>query len=346
MSIDVHWFLPTSGDGRQVARAADRLGFAGMLTPTGAWCEDAWLTVAALARDTERVKYIVAFRPGFVLPTVAAQTAATLQRISRGRLLLNVVTGGDAGEQRGYGDFLPKDERYDRTDEFLRVVRAAWAGSSFDFEGRHYRVEGGGPREPLEPTPPIYFGGASAAAEAVAARSADVYLMWGEPPAAVAERVEAMRAKAAQARRVLRFGIRLHVIARDTESEAWAEADRLLAGIDSATVAAAQEKMARMESVGQARMRALHGGATERLVVSPNLWAGIGLVRGGAGTALVGSYDQVAERIEEYRDLGLSTFILSGYPHLEEAYRVGEELLPRLGTGTRELALAASAPFV
>jgi alkanesulfonate monooxygenase len=364
MTVQVHWFLPTAGDGRQVAspdrppdadylsqvaRAADRVGFAGILTPTGVWCEDAWIAVAALARETEHLRFIVAFRPGFVLPTVAAQMAATLQRVSRGRLLLNVVTGGDAAEQRSYGDFLSHDERYRRTAEFLTIVRASWRGAPFDFDGSHYRVEHNELRLPPDPAPPIYFGGASPAAEIVAAEHADVYLMWGEPPAAVAPRVERVSRLAEKAGRSLRFGIRLHVIARDTEEEAWAEADRLLADMKPADIDAAQRRFAAMESEGQERMRRLHGGRTDALVISPNLWAGIGLVRGGAGTALVGSYDQVAERIAEYADLGLETFILSGYPHLEEAYRVGEELLPRLGVGshaTRRLALAGSSPFV
>jgi alkanesulfonate monooxygenase len=362
--IDVHWFLPTTGDGRsivdffpdpdgrlpasgrtadigyltQIAQACDRLGFDGVLTPTGSQCEDAWLVSAALAMETRRLKYIVAFRPGFVLPTLAAQMAATLQRISNGRVLLNIVSGGDPIEQRGYGDFLDHAARYERTDEFLDVLRRCWAGP-FDFDGKHYRVEQGGVRSPFgaerDPgaaMPPIYFGGASAAAEATAAKHVDVYLLWGEPAPWVAERVERMRKLAAAQGRTLRFGIRMHVIARPRAEDAWAEAARLLAEMTPEQVEAAQARFAKQESVGQARMVALHDGALdmEALTVAPNLWAGIGLVRGGAGTALVGSHDEVAARVAEYASLGLDTFILSGYPHLEEAYAVGEELLPRL----------------
>jgi alkanesulfonate monooxygenase len=370
--IDVHWFLPTTGDGRsivdffpdpdgrmppsgraadigyltQIAQAADRLGFDGVLTPTGSQCEDTWLVSAALAMETERLKYIVAFRPGFVLPTLAAQMAATLQRISNGRVVLNIVSGGDPIEQRGYGDFLPHDERYERTEEFLTVLRKCWQ-APFDFAGKHYHVEKGGLRSPFGAEhdagavmPTIYFGGASPAAEAVAAKHVDVYLLWGEPPQWVAERVERMRALAATHDRSLRFGIRLHVISRKRESDAWAEAARLLDEMTPEQVAAAQQRFAKQESVGQARMVALHDGKLdmEALTVSPNLWAGIGLVRGGAGTALVGSHDQVADRIREYTALGLDTFILSGYPHLEEAYTVGEELLPRLKDVTVTIA--------
>lgn len=360
--IEVHWFLPTSGDGRsvtdffpdpskhsvsrpraadidylrQIAQMSDRLGYTGVLTPTGVTCEDAWLICSALAPDTVQLKYLVAFRPGFVLPTLAAQMAATLQRISGGRTLINIVTGGDAADQQSYGDFLDHDSRYERTGEFIDVFRKCF-GRYFDHEGRHYRVKNGGLRMPVGRTeqaeiPPIYFGGASPPAEKVAAKYVDVYLLWGEPPEWVAERVERMTKLAAEEGRTLRFGIRLHVIARAKEEDAWAEADRLLSQMPREQIEAAQRGFNKMESVGQARMVSLHKGASNGrdLVVSPNLWAGIGLVRQGAGTALVGSYDQVAERIREYAALGLDTFILSGYPHLEEGYNVGEEILPRV----------------
>ena len=356
MSLTFHWFLPTSGDSRhvvggghgapatktaqdrppsvayltQIARAAEHLGFSGALTPTGVWCEDAWLTTAMISQHTERLKFLVAFRPGLLSPTLAAQMAATYQRQTGGRLLLNVVTGGESREQRSYGDFLDKDARYARTGEFLSVVRALWRGESVDLAGEHLRVAGALLARPPEPVPQVYFGGSSAAALRVAARHADVYLTWGEPPGQVAEKLARVRALAAAEGRALRFGIRLHVITRDTAQEAWAEAARLLAGIDEETVATVQRGLARSESEGQRRMLALHGGRREGLEIHPNLWAGIGLVRGGAGTALVGSHEEVADRIAEYHRLGIEEFIMSGYPHLEEAYWFGENVLPRL----------------
>ncbi|MGW4599637.1 LLM class flavin-dependent oxidoreductase [Streptomyces sp. NPDC004457] len=356
MSLTFHWFLPTNGDSRhvvggghgapatesgrdrpptvaylsQIARAAEDLGFAGALTPTGAWCEDAWLTTAMVSRHTERLKFLVAFRPGFVSPTLAAQMASTFQRQSGGRLLLNVVTGGESHEQRAYGDFLDKDARYRRTGEFLQIVRGLWEGRTVDLRGEHLRVEEARLARLPDPVPEVYFGGSSPAAGHVAARHADVYLTWGEPPAQVAAKIAWIRKLAAEHGRSLRFGIRLHVITRDTSAQAWAEADRLLAGFDPETVRAVQSGLARSESEGQRRMLALHGGSRDRLEIHPNLWAGIGLVRGGAGTALVGSHEEVAERIEEYHALGIDEFVLSGYPHLEEAYWFGEGVLPRL----------------
>ncbi|MFG2026075.1 LLM class flavin-dependent oxidoreductase [Streptomyces sp. NPDC048825] len=356
MSLTFHWFLPTNGDSRhvvggghgtpatafgrdrpptvaylsQIARAAEDLGFVGALTPTGAWCEDAWLTTAMVSRHTERLKFLVAFRPGFVSPTLAAQMASTFQRQTGGRLLLNVVTGGEGHEQRAYGDFLDKDARYRRTGEFLQIVRELWQGKTVDQSGEHLRVEDATLARLPDPVPEVYFGGSSPIAGEVAARHADVYLTWGEPPAAVAEKIAWIRALAEKEGRSIRFGIRLHVITRDTAEQAWAEARRLLDGFDAETVRAVQAGLARSASEGQRRMLALHGGSRDDLEVYPNLWAGIGLVRGGAGTALVGSHDEVAERIAEYHRLGIDEFVLSGYPHLEEAYWFGEGVLPRL----------------
>ncbi|MGW0141271.1 LLM class flavin-dependent oxidoreductase [Streptomyces calvus] len=372
MSLTFHWFLPTNGDSRhvvggghgtpaspagqdrpptiaylsQIARAAEDLGFVGALTPTGAWCEDAWLTTAMVSRETERLKFLVAFRPGFVSPTLAAQMASTFQRQSGGRLLLNVVTGGESHEQRAYGDFLDKEARYRRTGEFLEIVRQLWQGRTVTVDGEHLSVREAVLARLPEPVPQVYFGGSSPVAAQVAARHADVYLTWGEPPAQVAEKITRLRELAAREGRTLRFGIRLHVITRDTAGQAWAEARRLLDGFDPETVRTVQAGLARSESEGQRRMLALHGGGRDGLEIHPNLWAGIGLVRGGAGTALVGSHDEVAERILEYRALGIEEFVLSGYPHLEEAYWFGEGVLPRLAARGlwRHPSVAPSAP--
>ncbi|MFE6157921.1 LLM class flavin-dependent oxidoreductase [Streptomyces sp. NPDC056486] len=356
MTLTFHWFLPTNGDSRhivggghgvptgaaggdrpatlayltQVARTAEQLGFEGALTPTGAWCEDAWLTTAMLVESTERLKFLVAFRPGLVTPTLAAQMAATYQRHSAGRLLLNIVTGGEDHEQRAYGDFLGKDDRYARCDEFLHIIRSLWRGETVDFHGAHERVEQARLARLPDPVPPVYFGGSSKAAGPVAARHSDVYLTWGEPPAQVAEKIGWIRALAKAEGREVRFGIRLHVIARDTAEEAWTQANRLLSGTDPAVISEVQQGLARSGSEGQKRMLALHGGSTERLEIYPNLWAGIGLLRGGAGTALVGSHTEIADRIAEYHALGIDEFVLSGYPHVEEAYWFGEGVLPQL----------------
>jgi alkanesulfonate monooxygenase len=212
------------------------------------------------------------------------------------------------------------------------VWRELFSGNKVNFKGRHLQIDEGQLLFPSvqKPYPPLYFGGSSPAALPVAAKHSDVYLTWGEPPALVTEKLNQVRQLAAEQGRTVRFGMRLHVIVRETNSEAWAAANDLIRYVDDATIANAQKLFARSDSVGQRRMSQLHGGKRENLEISPNLWAGVGLVRGGAGTALVGDPDTVAARMLEYSELGIDTFVFSGYPHLEEAYRVAELLFPRL----------------
>ncbi|WP_134741354.1 LLM class flavin-dependent oxidoreductase [Nocardioides sp. 503] len=373
--LKFHWFLPTNGgDGRQVvggghgvaagasgrpasvpylgqiARSAEQLGFEAALTPTGAWCEDAWISTAMLSTLSERLKFLVAFRPGLTAPFLAAQMAGSFQNLSGGRLLLNVVTGGESHEQRMFGDFLDKDGRYERCDEFLTIVRRLWSGETVTYEGKHLSVEDATLSQIPDPLPEIYFGGSSPAAGDVAAKHADVYLTWGEPPAAVAEKVEWIRGLAAEQGREVRFGIRLHTIARDTSEAAWAEADRLLAGIDEEQIARVQAGLKKSESEGQRRMLELNQGSKDGLEIYPNLWAGVGLVRGGAGTAMVGSHVEVADLVEKYAEVGITEFVLSGYPHLEESYAFGEGVLPELARRGRwdnpaPVAATSSVPF-
>ncbi len=348
-NLNMFWFLPTHGDGRylgtaeggravdlaylkQVAQAADALGYYGVLLPTGRSCEDSWVVAAAMAPLTEKLRYLVAFRPGLQPPSLAARMASTLDRLSNGRVLINIVTGGDPVENRGDGLFLDHAERYVLTNEFLDIYRRLMNGETVDYQGRLLQVEGAHNMFPPVQSggPALYFGGSSSEAVDVAARHVDKYLTWGEPPADVAEKIALVRSRAAAAGRTLSFGIRLHVIVRETSAEAWAAADRLISHVSDDTIAAAQKIFSRMDSAGQQRMSALHQGRRDQLVVSPNLWAGVGLVRGGAGTALVGNPAEVAARIREYQDLGIDSFILSGYPHLEEAYRFAELVMPLL----------------
>lgn len=358
-----HWFLPTPGDSRgivsgghgadhadtdtprpptigylrQVAQAAEYNGFTSVLTPTGLWCQDAWLTTAALSQHTERLKFLVAFRPGAISPVLAAQMATTFQNLSGGRLNINIVTGGEDREQRAFGDFHDKDTRYARTGEFLDIATKLWEhGPAFDYHGEHLAVEQARLAEAPEPRPEVYFGGSSDAALEIAARHADVYLTWGEPPAAAKEKIDRVRELAARHGRTLRFGIRLHTISRDTSAEAWAVAERLLDRIPPELLERQQEALRRSASVGQQRMLALHDGKTSNLEIHPGLWAGVGLIRGGAGTAMVGSHAEVADLIGEYQQAGFDEFVLSGYPCLEEAFWFGEGVRPLLAQRTQQ----------
>jgi alkanesulfonate monooxygenase len=369
MSLNVFWFIPTHGDSRylgtskgartvdfdymkQVAVAADTLGYDGVLLPTGRSCEDAWVAASSLIGETRKLKFLVAVRPGLSTPGLAVRMAATFDRLSKGRLLINVVTGGDQAELEADGLYADHETRYEISDEFLKVWRASLAGeggdAGFDFDGKHIQVKGAKTLYPpvQKPYPPLYFGGSSPAAHELAAEQVDVYLTWGEPPAAVAEKIADMRARAARHGRTLKFGIRLHVIVRETNEEAWRAADELIQYVDDDLIARAQASFNKMDSEGQRRMAALHGGRKDKLEVSPNLWAGVGLVRGGAGTALVGDAATVAARMREYADLGIETFILSGYPHLEESYRFAELVFPLLGKGnSRDGEPTLTGPF-
>jgi alkanesulfonate monooxygenase len=357
--MEINWFIPLHGDGRylassdqarptsldylsQVAQAIDSLGYAGALLPIGRTCEDAWIGASALIPSTKRLKFIIALRPGAISPTLAARMSATFDRLSGGRLAINAVSGADRRELAGDGVYLEHDQRYELTDEFLDVWHRLIRNERVTFAGKHVKVDEASLMFPAALPPPVYFGGSSEAALDVAARHADVYLTFGEPLAQAKEKIDRVRELAAAQGRSVRFGIRFHVIVRETEQAAWAEAERLLSQVTPEAVAKAQQNLSRYESVGQQRMSALHGGDRSKLLLAPNLWAGIGLVRGYAGTALVGDAVQVAERIREYQEVGFDSFIFSGYPHLEESYRFAELVFPRLGYPGRN-ARAATA---
>ena len=352
MALNIFWFIPTHGDGRflatttggrpatfdyysQVARAADSLGYQGVLLPTGRGCEDAWVTAAGLAAITQRLKFLVAVRPGLVSPTLAYRMATTFDRQTRGRVLVNVVTGGDVEELHGDGLFLPHDERYAQTDEYLSIWRGLDRGETVNYTGNHYHVEGARDLfHPFQPHVPLYFGGSSPAAMRVAAKYIDVYLTWGEPPQQVGEKIAQMRQLAALEGRDIRFGIRMHVIVRDTNEEARRAAEKLIQYVTPQVAAGGQKKLSKYDSEGQRRMLELQAASNDGLWLRPDLWAGVGMVRGGAGTAMVGDGPTVAALMQEYAALGIDTFILSGYPHLEESYHFAEHVFPHLSLGS------------
>lgn len=348
--VDALWFIPGHGDGpylgtdinkrvpswdylSTVAKAVDSLGYYGALLPTGFGCEDSWVIASSLIPITQRMKFLIAFRPGSLSPTLAARMAATMDRLSGGRLLLNIITGGDPVELKGDGTFESHDERYAISDEFLTIWRAVMQGETIDFEGKYEHVEGARLNFPpvQKPYPPLYFGGSSDAGIAVAAKHIDVYLSLIEPPEMIKPKLDKAREEAAKHGRTIGIGIRSHIIARETMEEAWSAADSILRHVTPEAIEAHRQKMARFDSVGQGRMMQLSANGykgRDSLEVYPNLWAGFSVVNKGLGTAIVGTPEVVAERLQEYVDLGADKFILSSYPHLEECYRVAQTVLP------------------
>ncbi|MDR3162283.1 MAG: LLM class flavin-dependent oxidoreductase [Helicobacteraceae bacterium] len=351
MASEIFWFLPTGGDSRylgrseyarpvtnkylrQIATTAETLGYDGLLIPTGSGNFDPFLTAATLANVTNKIKLLVALRTSAEgSPTVFARKTTTLDEALGGRLILNVVPGAWPEELEADGVFLSHDERYEQADEFLTIWKRILDGEKVTHEGKYYRVKEAvnflwGPQKPR---PPLYFGGSSDAAHDLTAKHIDAYLSWGEPLDRVAEKIKDVKARAKKLGREVRIGIRLQTIVRETEREAWDAAERLISKLDDEIISKAQHIQHISDSVGQHRITDLHKGDKSKLVIAPNLWAGIGLVRGGAGTALVGDPKSVAERLKEYEALGADTFVLSGYPHLEEAVRFAELVFPLLG---------------
>jgi alkanesulfonate monooxygenase len=343
------WFVPSFPDQRRlgdsstvvppslehltrVARAAEDAGFEGMLVPTGEGCLDAWVVAATLAQVTERIRFLVAFRPGFVNPPVAARMASTLDRMSGGRLDLNVVTGGHPHELAKDGDVdVDHDARYRRTDEFLEVVLRSWHEQGWDHDGEFFSVRGGGiaqhPKQ--KPHPPIWLGGSSDLAMETAAKHADVYLMWGEPVERMAERAARAKALAAEHGRTIEVGTRFQVVCRPTDEEARAAAEEIVGAIDPSYGEKLRSHSDRTDSEGQRRQNELwaqSGGDW----LDDVLWNGFARARMGASVALVGSGASIKRELDRYVEAGIDTFILSGYRHDEEAERVGRHLLPLL----------------
>lgn len=319
----------------EIARTAELAGFYGALVISFPNSEEAWITSAQLARQTKSLHFLIAFQPNFVHPVYAARQAATLQRLSQDRVEWNIITGGGGPSQRWYGDFLPHDDRYTRTREFLEVVSAEFRGRPYDYDGKIFQVKNGGLVAPhaLERKPKIFLSGSSDAATAVAAQQADLLLNWLEPLDAVKDNIRRAQDKSAAYGRDLKYALRIELVARETEAEAWRDIARAWSKVTPEVIAARIAQYAPSESVGAQRQQAFNPKPSERwedLRLPGNRWAGFSYLRGGPAVGLVGSYAQVAEQLNELIDLGVSSFILAGTPHLEESLRVGEEVLPLL----------------
>ena len=353
--LDIHWYLvrqegrypwKTFGDHsirrnnnpefmRQLAQAIDYCDYEGALLATAAGMDDAWTVSAAIAPLTRKMKFIVAQHAGVTSPLLLAQQATTFRHYFGHRLIINVITGSNT-QGPPHGNMLEHDERYAQADEYWSVWKRIMAGESVTFEGRHVRVANARLASPAEgPSVELYFGGSSAAAIDVAAKHVDVYLSWGEPPPVIAQKIMAVRTRAAHYGRTLRFGLRINLLVRETDEEAWDVAEGMYERIDADIVAGGWRSAESSDSVGTQRMNELLQGKAHKcardLELYPDMWAGLGLVSAGPiSFTIVGSPETVATRIAEYRALGIDAFIFSSFPLIEEAYRVSDLLCPLL----------------
>ncbi|WP_439814281.1 LLM class flavin-dependent oxidoreductase [Zavarzinia sp. CC-PAN008] len=345
-AIRFGWFIPTAGDTtaigdrsadippsmamfERVALAAERAGFEYALVPVQTLCYEAWIACAMISAKTTRLKMLVAARPGFIAPTLAAKMIATFDQLSGGRVFINLIAGGSAAELAADGCYVPHDERYEMMDETVALMKRVWTEAEpVTHHGKHFQVDNANvhPKPVQQPHPPFFLGGMSDAAKEVSAKHTDVHLFWGDTPQKIAEEMADIRARAARHGRgdTIRFGMRLQVIVREREEDAWAAADHL--------IASASDNHKRMiadlweQSQANTRMKAL--GAAADFRIAPHLWSGITTVRPGAGVAVVGNPAQVAATLQEFVDIGCTDFCLSGYPHDTAAEDFGRLVMP------------------
>jgi alkanesulfonate monooxygenase len=314
-----------------ILREAERLGFRNILCPSSYQVgQDTLSFVAGCAPLTDRINMLAAVRCGEMHPVMLARTIATLDHMLTGRLTINIISSDFPGQKEDSA------LRYRRSREVVEILRQAWARETIDYDGEFYAFKGV-PTDPAKPYqqnggPLMYFGGYSPDAIDLCARACDVYLMWPEPKVDIAERMKAVAAKATEYGRTLDYGLRVHMIVRDTEAEAKEYAEHLVSRLDDEFGQIIRERAHDAGSLGVARQARARELADQFGYVEPHLWTGIGRARSGCGAALVGSVDQVMSEIEAYQRMGIRAFIFSGYPHLDECRHFGTKVLPHLKT--------------
>jgi alkanesulfonate monooxygenase len=324
------------------ARIHDEGGFDRALVAFGSSSPESQIVVAYASTVAQRLQFMIAHRPGFTAPTLAARQLATLDQFTGGRIGVHIITGGDDAEMRKDGDHLTKDERYARTSEYLDIVRQEWTSETpFDYAGEYYKVEKafGGVKPVQKPHIPIYFGGSSDAAIPVAGKHADIFALWGETQAQVRETIARVRAAAARHGRSPRFSLSLRPVIAATEEAAWKRADEIVEQArDLRQKAGLQVSGHKPANAGSQR---LLDAARQGQRLDKRLWTGVAAVTGAQGnsTGLVGTPEQVAEALLDYYDLGVSTFLIRGFDPLEDAIAYGRDLIP----ATRRLVAERAA---
>ncbi len=350
-SLSMGWFCPTLGDTsafgdpaqsiaqslehfERVSLAAEAAGFDYMLVPVSPVCWDAWVTASFMLARTKKLKALVAIKPGFFHPVAQAKMVAAMDQLSNGRVYLNLIAGISEKDAAAEGQFTSKEERYAQLEEEVQLMKRLWTEENVQFRGDYYSVSGPKivPSLVQQPHPPFFLGGGSEQAAEISAKHSAVHLFWGDYPEKIGEEIVRMRERAARHGRAdaLRFAMRLQVICRETEAEAWAAADRLIEGANESASAKAMVKHMEASSTSVANARQQELSSTVGRKMTPHLWTGITEVRPGAGVAVVGNPQQVAAQLQEFIDVGCSGFCLSGYPHHEEAERFGRLVMPLL----------------
>lgn len=312
---------------RDIVQTADRNGFDNVLLPSGYQLGiDSTAFASAIATHTEQIHLLLAVRIGEMwLPQLARQLA-TVDQLAGGRLTINIISSDMPGQS------LESEPRYRRTVEYMHGLRSLLDGQRLEVRGEFADFDLDPPRiATVDPgCPPMYFGGFSEAAKECAAEAADVFLTWPDTVASVADTIADMRRRAERFERALRYGLRAHVIVRETEAAARAAADRLISKLDAETGAAIKGRSLDTQSVGVSRQNELRDGADDDGYAEPNLWTGVGRARSGAGAAIVGDPDQVVAKLRAYQEVGVDAFILSGYTHIGECDLVAEHVLPNI----------------
>ena len=314
----------------KIVKTADALGYRNVLCPSSYQVgQDTLAFVAGMAPLTEQINLLAAIRCGEVHPPMLARSIATLDHMLKGRLTINIISSDLPGTT------LASTERYARSREVIEILKQAWIQDEIDFQGKYYHYKL--PTAPIKPYqqnggPLLYFGGYSPAGVDLCAEHCDVYLMWPETEEKLQGLMENMTKKAAAYNRTVQFGLRVHVIVRETEAEARDYADALLSKLNLDLGNDIRNRAQDAASLGVARQSQLREEADESYYVEPNLWTGIGLARSGCGAALVGNPDQIVAKLQRYMDMGIRSFILSGYPHQQECELFAKLVLPRLKT--------------
>lgn len=325
---------PTLAYATRLAQASEKGGFDAILIPVFNNCLDSLVTASALVRSTEKLKFLVASRTGFTAPATFARQLGTLDYYSEGRAMVNIISGGNPVELKADGEFLDHDSRYRRTGEFMHVLKRLFTEDGFNHEGEFYRLENASLfyKSVQKPYPKIYFGGASSAGKAVAAKETDVYMLYGETLELTKAEIDEMNRLAAQHNRTLEYCMSMQIFLGETEEQAWEYATSRLSKLSSKDFEAKAERtMKQNQSIGEKRLHELmEASRSDNFRIGPNLWAGLTQVSGGGTLSLVGTPDQVADRLLEYAALGINKFMLRGYPILETVEAIGRDVIPRV----------------